>query len=135
MSITYTAYLVHGVVIPAQALAGRNRGCTHPASSSKFCSECGEPMWEQANIKDTLEMSQALRVGDIGWISPGGADTCVVGIVLAVLDSDSNIWHRPVPTQPGLMPKASELEKMSTFFAQVGALPENATLQLVLGAA
>lgn len=135
MSITYTAYLVHGVVIPVQALAGRNRGCTHPASSAKFCHECGEPMWEQADIKDSLEMSQACRVGDIGWIRPRGSDTCVVGIVLAVLDSDSNPWHRPVPNQPGLMPEASELEKMSTFFAQVGALPEKATLQLVLGAA
>lgn len=42
--VIYDAYLNHG----------QERGCTHPESPSKFCGECGAPMWREIEDNRSL---------------------------------------------------------------------------------
>ena len=49
MSVDYTAYTIIGVKVPKSRLYEKKnvRNCSHPQSDSKFCPECGKPMWQE----------------------------------------------------------------------------------------
>lgn len=130
MSVNYTAYVVHGVAVPVTALSGRVRGCSHPQRSVKFCPDCGKPMWIETEIKEELELSQAFRVGDVGWIHREGAPDGLVGIVLASMDGEDMPWHKPVD----IAPDARALAAFADFCSKIGVSIEGARLHLAFTA-
>lgn len=56
MSVSWDARLIIGCKIDNPYIIAKDRGCHHPESESKFCSECGKPMWiEREEFSPILE--------------------------------------------------------------------------------
>jgi len=99
MSTTYTAYTVVGIRIAEEDLEIKKeliktRGCSHdiPDPDTKFCSECGKPIWiEKQKSHELIEPGDELfGVFNIAWDTD--YDHAFIGELRKVgpYDDDSN---------------------------------------------
>lgn len=46
MGADWSSASIIGVRVPKPMVETKERGCRHPEQNSRFCSECGSPMWK-----------------------------------------------------------------------------------------
>lgn len=85
MSVSYTAYVVYGGTFAEADLKDitKVRACTHAELNTKFCPECGKPMWVE--VEEGMRVEEAYREGSFGYIAKmyDSQTDLVVGIILA----------------------------------------------------
>lgn len=70
MGVDYYATSLVGVKIKNHNVNKQIRGCSHPEQNSRFCSECGSPMWRSSSelnpkieeLRETYNHSSGLSV-------------------------------------------------------------------------
>lgn len=83
MGYSVNAYVVYGVKRELSELRPvvRSRGCNHPETKSKFCAECGNPMWQME--EEELDLSWESSSDTLGiFSSDGESSQQVVGFLL-----------------------------------------------------
>jgi hypothetical protein len=91
MSVSYWGKLILGCKIDDPYVTAKDRGCHHQESESKFCSDCGKPMWiEREQLSPILEPFQDAdgKEGSIIFYSASCDDSRhYCGIFIAAIES------------------------------------------------
>lgn len=129
MSVDWDAKLILGCKIDNPYVVRKSRGCHHQESESKFCSECGKPMWAEEKVLSPILDEYGAEEGNIRFICTCSGPRYYFGIFLAEVDrrkKDAKVDQKAIGKEV--------LESMLSRILKDLYKPENFGLWLILDA-